>query len=104
MATSENHNQERYSFGEFSLDATKRLLYRNGELVKVRPKLLDLLILLVQHKGAVVSNDEIIRHVWPTTVVEESGLTRNVSLLRKCLGCVGGKYIENVPRRGYRFA
>ncbi|HEU4654875.1 MAG TPA: hypothetical protein VFS47_12880, partial [Steroidobacteraceae bacterium] len=47
---------------------------------------------------------EIIRHVWPTTVVEESGLTRNVSLLRKCLGCVGGKYIENVPRRGYRFA
>jgi DNA-binding winged helix-turn-helix (wHTH) protein/Tol biopolymer transport system component len=104
LMSSDICEERRYSFGEFTLDATKRLLYRNGELVKLRPKLLDLLILLVERKGAVVSNDEIIRLVWPTTVVEESGLTRNVSLLRKCLGCVGGRYIENIPRRGYRFA
>lgn len=104
LMSSDICEERRYSFGEFTLDATKRLLYRNGELVKLRPKLLDLLVFLVEHKGAVVSNDEIIRRVWPTTVVEESGLTRNVSLLRKCLGCVGGRYIENIPRRGYRFA
>jgi hypothetical protein len=53
----------------------------------------------------VVEKDELIRHVWPDTFVEEGSLARNISLLRKVLG--GGpddaNYIEAVPRRGYRF-
>jgi len=53
----------------------------------------------------VVEKSELMKLVWPDTVVEDVGLARNVSLLRKALGDEGMEsYIETIPRRGYRFA
>lgn len=93
-----------FRFGDFTLDVKQRLLYHHEERLRVQPKLLDLLILLVEHRGAVVSHDEIVRRIWPNTVVEACGLTRNISLLRKHLDSAGARYIENIPKRGYRLA
>ncbi len=94
-----------YEFGPFHLDTSQRLLLRAGELVPLAPKTIDTLLVLVAHRGQVVEKEELIRLVWPDTVVEEGGLAKNISLLRKALGddAEDSRYIETIPKRGYRF-
>lgn len=95
-----------YKFGAFRLDAAEHLLYREGgELVPLKPKVVETLEVLVGEHGRLVGKDELMRRLWPDTSVEESNLTQNVYLLRKELGAAedGRSYIETVPRRGYRF-
>ena len=95
-----------YEFGPFRLEVAERRLLRAGEPVSLPPKAFDTLLLLVERRGHVVKKDEIISRLWPDTFVEENNLTQYISLLRKALGDGrdGGRYIETVPRWGYRFA
>jgi DNA-binding winged helix-turn-helix (wHTH) protein/TolB-like protein len=98
--------QKRYfEFGEFQLDVRERSLLRNGEAVQVTPKAFDTLVILVENAGSLVEKDEMMRAVWPDSFVEEIGLARNISVLRKVLGEDPGEqqFIETVPKRGYRF-
>lgn len=94
-----------HRFGPFTFDPDQRLLYRNGEPVALMPKTADLLHALLERRGQVVSKEELMRRVWPDTRVEEIGLARNISLLRKALGDEDGegRLIETIPKRGYRF-
>src|ERR1044072_4444693 len=94
-----------YEFGPFCLNVTERLLHRNAEVVPLTPKLIDTLVILVEHRGHVLTKDELIQSLWPDSFVEESSLTQNISLLRKALAenGNGGQYIETIPKRGYRF-
>lgn len=68
-------------------------------------KAFEILLLLIQHRGQVVEKDEILKRVWPNTVVEENNLARNISTLRKALDEHPNEhqYILTVPGRGYRF-
>ena len=96
--------QERvHQFGPYRYDAAQRLLFREGELVQLAPKALETLHVLLERRGRVVDKDELMKLVWPDTVVEEIGLARNISLLRKALGDETGACIETIPKRGYRF-
>lgn len=72
--------------------------------IALAPKSFDLLLLLVERRGRVVERDELIRELWPETVVEEANVTFQVSTLRKTLGEDGSKWIETVPKHGYRFS
>jgi TolB-like protein/DNA-binding winged helix-turn-helix (wHTH) protein/Flp pilus assembly protein TadD len=94
-----------YKFGAFRLDASGRVLYRGEERVSLTPKVVETLLLLVENHGEMVDKDELIRRVWPSTFVEETNLTRNISVLRKALGDSeeGQEFIETIPKRGYRF-
>jgi DNA-binding winged helix-turn-helix (wHTH) protein len=94
-----------YEFGRFRLNVAERVLLRDEDVVPLTPKVFDILLLLVENSGQVVSKDELMKRVWPNTFVEEGNLTQNISLLRKALGeSPGGvQFIETVPRRGYRF-
>jgi len=93
-----------YSFGAFRYDADQRLLFRGDELVPLAPKALDTLRVLVERRGSVVEKSELMKLVWPDTAVEEVGLARNISLLRKALEDESEeRFIETIPRRGYRF-
>lgn len=94
-----------YEFGEFALDTRERRLLYRGEAVLLTPKAFETLVALVENSGHVVTKDELIETVWPDAFVEESGLTRNISVLRKILDQTpGGKdFIETVPKVGYRF-
>ncbi|HYW45327.1 MAG TPA: transcriptional regulator, partial [Bryobacteraceae bacterium] len=93
-----------YEFDRYRLDAGDRLLYRNGEPVPLAPKVIDTLLVLVERHGRVVEKAVLIATVWPDVTVEENNLTQNVSLLRKTLGDGDDrKFIETIPRRGYRF-
>ncbi len=93
-----------YTFGPFRYDRVQRLLFRGDELVPLVPKVVDTLEALLERRGQVVDKGDLMKIVWPDCVVEEVGLARNVSILRKTLGDGGETYIETIPRRGYRFA
>jgi eukaryotic-like serine/threonine-protein kinase len=94
-----------YEFGPFLLDPGQRRLSKDRTLIQVAPKGMDILIFLVEHKGEVVTKDDLIQSVWPNTFVEEANLSQNVFLLRKALGekAQENRYIATVPGRGYRF-
>ncbi len=95
-----------YQFGPFHLDVRERRLSRGGQVIPLRLKVFDTLLVLVQNAGRLVTKQELLDTVWPETTVEENNLNHNVSVLRKALGekATGQQYIETVPRVGYRFA
>lgn len=99
------NGQTAYEFGDFLFVPSERLLLRNGEAVALSSKVFDTLAVLVENSGRVVQKDDLMKRVWPDAIVEESGLTRNISILRKSLGedSAGQPFIETVPKVGYRF-
>ncbi|MEQ1730716.1 MAG: winged helix-turn-helix domain-containing protein [Vicinamibacterales bacterium] len=90
-------------FGPFVLDLDARALHRNGQPVALPPKAMELLVVLVQSAGTLVTKDDLMRRVWPDTFVEEGNLPVTVFTLRKALGDDGEQFIRTVPRRGYCF-
>ena len=100
-----NGNRHLFEFGCFTLDASNRLLLRDGEPVPLQPKALDTLLLLIERRGEVLTKDELLRQLWPDSFVEESNLSQNIYVLRKTLSQMpgGGELIKTVPKRGYCF-
>jgi len=100
-----NKGKSLLEFGRFRLDSAQRLLFCGDELVPVTPKAFDTLQVLIEAKGRVVAKEELLKKVWPDTFVEEANLARNISMLRKTLGesPEDQKYIQTLPKRGYRF-
>lgn len=94
-----------YNFGPFSLNQTERQLLRYGEPVRLAPKTFDVLLVLIQNRGCLVTKEQLLQEVWPDAFVEEANLSVNVASLRKTLDEGDGKCqcIETVPKRGYRF-
>src|SRR5262245_36574598 len=93
-----------FEFGPFRLDSSVPLLLRSGNVVPLAPKTLDVLVVMVDRRGTIVSKDQLVSEVWPDTFVEESNLAHHISLLRKTLGDFDGQpYIETISKRGYRF-
>ena len=97
--------QHIYEFGPFRLDSAKRLLWHNNETVHLTSKCFDILLALVESNGDVISKDELMKQIWPDSIVEEGNLTYNISVLRKTLGerADEHRYIVTVPTRGYQF-
>ena len=100
-----NPTRPLYEFGPFRLDPAEHTLLREGQAVPLAPKVFEILKLLVENSGHLFEKDELIKAVWPDSFVEEGNLSRNISTLRTALGETADdhKYIETVPKRGYRF-
>ena len=103
MSNQENRIRE---FGQFRLDVEKKVLWHDGEPVSLALKEVELLCVLTDNVGEVITKDEILNQVWANSFVEESNLSRHIYLLRKTLKDFGEteELIQTVPRRGYRFA
>src|SRR3954468_7160629 len=93
----------RYSFGSYVLDVQARQVSRGGERLSLARKAFDLLVLLAGSQGRAISREELMRELWSEEFVEEANLSFQMSTLRKALGEEGAKYIETVPKHGYRF-
>ena len=91
----------KYSFDLYLLDVDERRLVRGNEEIRLRAKLFDTLRVLLENAGQLVRKEQLMQQVWPDSVVEENNVDHSISHLRKLLG--PGKYIETVPRHGYRF-
>ena len=94
-----------YKFDSFLLDQTEGVLLHGRNPVALTPRVFDLLSVLVESAGQLVTKDVLLEKVWPNTFVEEANLTVNIAILRKLLGhkANGTEYIQTVPKRGYRF-
>ncbi len=94
-----------YSFGPFELDHDAYVLRRADTVIHLRPKLLDVLVHLIEHRERVVSHDELLEHCWGSEVPSKSSVHWAVSKIRTALdpGTDAAGFIETVPRRGYRF-
>lgn len=99
-----NNTQQFYEFEDFRLDAARGVLFRGEDLVNITPKAVEILRLLVERRGELVSKEEILEKVWADSFVEEANLSHHIFKLRKALGeTEDRKLIETVPKRGYRF-
>ena len=94
-----------YDFGPYRVDKSERLLLRGDDVVPLTPKAFEMLLVLLESSGHVLTKDELMKRVWPETIVEEANLSHNIYKLREALNDSrdGQRYIETVPRRGYRF-
>ncbi len=94
-----------YEFGPFRMNVGQRLLTRDGDAISLRPKAVDILLLLLQNAGNLVEKDDLMREVWPDSFVEENNLTQSVFTLRRALGDhrSSAQFIDTVIGRGYRF-
>lgn len=93
-----------YEFGDFRFNADNNSLWRGNDLIQLTPKALELLSVLLEHEGEIVSKQEIFDRVWSETFVEDGVLTQNIYSIRQALETAGdeNQLIENVARRGYR--
>ncbi|MGD9588583.1 MAG: alpha/beta fold hydrolase [Pyrinomonadaceae bacterium] len=93
-----------YRFASFELNSAERTLRRSGEPLQIAPRVFDTLHLLVRNNGHILSKERLLDEVWEGSFVEENNLAQNISMLRRLLGDTGGnKFIETVPKFGYRF-
>jgi len=94
-----------YLFDGFRVDVGERLLFKEDREVPLTPKVFDTLLVLLENASHVLTKKELMRQVWPDSFVEENNLAQNISILRKVLGegKEGERYIQTIPKRGYRF-
>jgi len=97
--------RELYEFGDFRLDAARRVVTRADEPIRLNSKAFETLLVLVRYRHRIVSKDELMQTLWPDTFVEEVNLAQNISALRKALGETPGenRYIATIPGKGYQF-
>src|ERR1700692_2583369 len=92
-------------FGPFELSIGERLLRREGVVLALGGRALDILIYLARRPGEVIAKRELMDHVWSDVTVEEGSLRVHVAAIRKALGDgqFGNRYIANIKGRGYSF-
>lgn len=96
----------RFQIGEFVINPLQGRVRADGHDCRVEPKAMDVLIYLARHSLQTVSRDEVLRSVWPNSVVTEQVLSRCISQLRKALRDTDAspKLIQTFYKRGYRLA
>src|SRR5215813_11567016 len=94
-----------YEFGPYKLLPLERLLLRHSKPVSLTPKVLETLLVFVRNRGKLLSKDDLMKTLWPDTVVEEGNLTQNIFMLRRILGenPKDHQYLVTVPLQGYCF-
>ena len=94
-----------YQFGPFTVDRTRYQVTRGDRVVELTPKLLDLLLHLLDHSGTLVTKEQLLDALWPGANVTDNALAQAVSELRQALDddAAAPRFIKTVARRGYRF-
>jgi predicted ATPase len=92
-------------FGPFELSSRERVLRRDGVMLPLGSRALDILICLAERPGEVIAKQDLIDHVWSDVTVEEGSIRVHVAAIRKALGDgqFGNRYIANIKGRGYSF-
>jgi TolB-like protein len=104
-ASDERNGILRYLFEDCALDTDRRELRCGAALVAVEPQVFDLIVHLIQHRGRVVSKDELLASVWHGRSVSESALFNRINAARSAIGDAGNqqRLIKTLPRKGIRF-
>src|SRR5690242_16388072 len=100
MSSSGNKQQHSYEFGPFRLSTSEGVLRRGDEVLPLAPKAVDLLLMLVENAGQVLSREELLKSVWAGCVVETNNLQTQIAAVRRA---IGKEFIKTVSKRGYQF-
>jgi DNA-binding winged helix-turn-helix (wHTH) protein len=92
-------------FGPFELSSRERALRRDGVMLPLGSRALDILIYLAERPGELIAKQELLDRVWSDVTVEEGSIRVHVFAIRKALGDgqFGNRYIANIKGRGYAF-
>lgn len=95
----------RYVFGDYVLDTQRHEFWCRKARIKLRPKVFQVLIYLVEHRDRVISKDELLEHLWPGQFISDGSLNACLMAVRKAVGDSGRnqRYIQTLHSRGYRF-
>ena len=107
MSMTDTRQARRYRFGVFEADAGTGELRRKGLRVKLHAQPFEVLCMLLERPGELLTREEICRELWPdgTFVDYEHGVNSAVNRIREALGDTAGnpRFVETLARRGYRF-
>jgi TolB-like protein/DNA-binding winged helix-turn-helix (wHTH) protein/Tfp pilus assembly protein PilF len=101
-----NDPPRRLGFGVFEVDLRERQLTKRGLRIRLQEQPFQVLAMLLERPGEVVTRDELRNRLWPNTIVEfDHGLNKAISKIREVLGdsVESPRFVETVARRGYRF-
>ena len=90
-----------YEFGEWEVDLTRRELRARGVLVPISGRAFDIMEVLIQSAGELVTKGDLAARVWPGVNVEENTLQVHISAIRKALGR-DSEMLKTASGRGYR--
>lgn len=87
------------------VDCENFRVHKNGEVIALSPLAFDVLVLLIEHRGSLITKQDLFDKVWKDTFVTDNALTRVIKEIRRAIGdeAYTPRYIETVPKRGYRF-
>src|SRR5215467_13042631 len=103
MGSVEPTKELKYRFGEFTLDPGRGTVLNAGGVVKLRPKVYDALLYVLENRGRLISKDELIHALWSDAFVTEDSLVQCMVELRRALDDRAQEIVKTVPRRGYEF-
>jgi predicted ATPase/DNA-binding winged helix-turn-helix (wHTH) protein len=103
MGSAKLKSQPKYRFGEFTLDPGRGMLLNADQEVKLRPKVYDALLYILENRGRLIAKEELIRELWSDAFVTEDSLVQCMVELRRALEDRAQKIVKTVPRRGYVF-
>ena len=94
-----------YRFADFCIDTRNRVLLRGDQQLPLRPKYFDVLAMLVEHAGQLLTKQTLFETVWRESHVTDSALTQCIKDIRKALGdhASSPRFIKTIPKRGYAF-
>jgi len=94
-----------YRFADVVVDCARFAVFKAGQPVKITPRAFEVLVYLIRQHGRLVSKQELFEQVWQEAYVSDNALTRMIKEIRRVIGddATAPRYIETVPRRGYRF-
>lgn len=93
-----------YEFGEFVVDPNEKMLVASGTPIHLPAKEFETLLLLIENNRRALSKEEMLSAIWQDSFVEDGNLAKYISRLRKILELNGPRYIETIPKHGYRFS
>src|ERR1051326_6036203 len=93
-----------FQFGDFTLLPQRASLLKAGHEVKLRPKVYDALLYLIENRGRLVPKEELIQALWPEAFVTDDSLVQCMVELRRALDDRSQEILKTIPRRGYIFA
>ena len=103
MGNAALNGQLKYRFGEFTLDPRRGTVLNADRAVKLRPKVYDALLYLLENRGRLIGKEELIHVLWSDAFVTEDSLVQCVVELRRALDDRAQEIVKTVPRRGYVF-
>ncbi len=105
MTTPDNQITSRYFFDDVTVERENFRILKAGQARELEPRVFDLLVFLIERRGRVLEKQEIFEQVWKDAYVTDNALTRAIKEIRRAIGddASAPRYIETVPKRGYRF-